>query len=146
MEQHFEDSHSLDISTKVSGTEFFSLTANAKGQFALIDRDITIDAPDLIATAEFIVPETKKDGLWVAEVQLIDSSQKNIGELQFTSLWSAPQELMEQQQKIEQQQEKVSISFGKYIFWGVIGVCLLVWFGRSIISNPKTNSPPDKIT
>ncbi|MDQ5886028.1 MAG: hypothetical protein QG628_425, partial [Patescibacteria group bacterium] len=135
----------IDAEVQSTGTKFVSLRANANGEFTLLDRNVTIDAPDLIATTDFIVPETQ-DGLWVTETQLIDSSRKNIGKLLFSSLWSAPQELTKQQKEIEQQQEKVSTSFGKYIFWGVIGIFLLVWFGWSVISNLKTNSPSDKNT
>ncbi len=124
----------LSVTPEVNATKFVSLQANASGQLTLLDDTVIIDAPDFIAAASFAVPETK-DGRWVADAKLVDSTRKEVGTLQFASLWSAPQELLEQQQK-------VSTSFGKFIFWGVIGICLLVWFGWSVFSNPQDQSPP----
>ena len=119
----------LSVTPEVSATQFVSVTANASGQFAILDRNVRIDAPDFIASAVFTVPETE-DGRWVAEAQLIDGSQRNVGTLKFASLWSA----------IKQQEQKVGKSYGKFIFWGVIGLCLLFWFGWSVISDSEDDS------
>lgn len=128
----------LSVTPEVNATKFVSLKANARGQLTLLDQNVIIDAPDFIAAASFTVPETT-DGRWVADAQLIDSSRKDVGTLQFASLWSAPQEL-------EEQQQKVSTSFGKFMFWGVIGLCLLIWFGWSVIKNQENEPPPQKGT
>lgn len=122
----------LSVTPEVKATQFVSIRASASGQIALLDRSATLDAPDFIASAEFIVPKTD-DGLWVADAKLIDGSQKDVGSLQFSSLWSAPQKLAEQK-------TKVASSFGNFLFWGVIGLCLLVWFGSSFVS--QRESPP----
>lgn len=116
----------LSVTPAVHATQFVSVQATANGQIALLDQNTSIDAVDFIASAQFVVPETE-DGLWVADAKLIDSSQQNVGSLQFASLWSAPQQLADQQ-------GKVSKTFGRFLFWGVIGVCLLGWFAWSVVT------------
>lgn len=122
----------LSVTPEINATQFVSVTSYVSGQIALIDSNVVINSPDFIAAAEFTVPETL-DGRWVAEAQLIDSSRDKVGTLNFASLWSAPQELKEQE-------GKVATSFGKFIFWGVIGLCLLGWFGWSVISSTENNA------
>lgn len=39
----------LSVTPTVQATQFISVSANASGQIALLDRDITIDAPDFVA-------------------------------------------------------------------------------------------------
>lgn len=128
----------VSVTPKVQATRFVSIQANASGQISLLDRSATLDAPDFVASAEFIVPQTD-NGLWVADAKLIDGSQKDVGSLQFASLWSAPQQLAEQK-------GKVASSFGRFLFWGCIGVCLLIWFGWSVISQNQTSAKPEKGT
>lgn len=126
----------LSVTPEVQATQFISVRANASGQIALLDRNTTLDAPDFVASAEFIVPETD-DGLWVADAKLIDASQQNVGALKFASLWSAPHQLAEQQRK-------VGSSFSKFLFWGVLGACFLGWFVWSVVTSTNdTNSKPE---
>jgi hypothetical protein len=128
----------LSVTPEVQATKFVSVRANANGQIALLDRSVTLDAPDFVASAEFIVPQTD-DGLWVAEANLIDGSQIDVGSLQFASLWSA-------QKQLNEQKGKVATSFGKFLFWGVIGLCLLTWFGWNVISQKQTPPKPKEGT
>lgn len=127
----------LSVTPRVQATQFISVQANANGQIALPDRNARLDAPDFVAFAQFTVPETD-DGLWVADAKLIDASNQDVGSLQFASLWSAPQQLADQK-------EKVARSFGGFLFWGVLGACMLGWFAWSVVKadagTPGEQSP-----
>lgn len=127
----------VSVSPEIRVTKFVSVRASASGEITLLDQHSTLDPPDFIASAHFLVPETE-DGLWVAEADLLDDARQNVGSLKFASLWSAPQILKEQQQK-------TATSFGKSLFWGVIAVCLAGWFLWSLATGSNsTEAKPDK--
>lgn len=120
----------LSVTPSIQATQFVSIGASAGGEVVLLDRNTTIDAPDFIAAAEFRVPESD-DGLWVADATLVDDSGKSVGALQFAALWSAPERLAEQE-------EKTKSSYGKFLFWGVIAICLLGWFAKQDTNDDST--------
>jgi hypothetical protein len=118
------------IGSDLSATRFLSLSSTASGQFVLLEKSQTIDAPDFIAQAEFIVPDSE-DGTWATEAKLFDSSGNNVGVLQFVSVWSAPKTL-------EKQASIVQSSFASMIFWAVVCGCALLWFIASLMNEPGT--------
>lgn len=119
------------VKPEIQATKFVSVSAVAIGsEIRLLDKSVTIDAPDFIAAAEFKVPASQ-DGRWVADSTLFDSAQNSVGTLQFASLWSAPQPSTAQQ--LAAQHKKVSTALGNGIFWGVLGVCLITWFGWRVV-------------
>jgi hypothetical protein len=114
-------------------TRYISINAGyVGGQIQLLDRNVVIDAPDPVANAEFVVPETK-DGVWMADGTLHDENGSDVGKIQFACVWSA---------KADWQAKVNSASgwLGSMVFWLVLGSCLLIWFFRQVFT--KGDSVP----
>lgn len=120
----------LEATAALQVTTFIPVRLSASGQLQLLEHNVTIDAPDYVATAEFRVPQTS-DGVWVADGQLWEPDGTAVGAIQMASMWSARQELT-------QQTSKTSSLFSSTIFWLVVGGCLLLWFLKSVFS-PSTS-------
>jgi hypothetical protein len=120
----------IQATAEVRVTRFVPVRANASGQLQLLDRELTIDASDYIASAVFEVPKTK-DGVWIADGQLLDASGKAVGAIQMASVWSARKDFAAQS-------SWVSSLFSSAVFWLVIGGCLLFWFVATVLQGNRT--------
>lgn len=114
------------LSGGVALTKYISATAAAGGTLQLLESKTVMDAPETVATAEFVVPESQ-DGVWFMNGQLIDSSGADVGTVQLACIWSARAE-------VEAQTETAASWFGSSVFWGVLGGCLLLVFVVSLVS------------
>jgi len=100
----------------IQATTFARLNFETSGSLRLLDRNMVIDKPDYIATAEFTAPSSP-DGRWLANGILHDSKNREVGKLQFAQIWRADPQLIQEAAK----------SHSRGIFWGVFGgVALLV--------------------
>ena len=73
----------FDLAPRIKVIKYVDVSVGyVGGQIRLLDRDVVIDVPDPIATAEFVVPESK-DGIWVADGTLRDTSEGDAGKIQF---------------------------------------------------------------
>ena len=116
------------INYSVGGTfqasQAFRLDGNIHGQLRVLDRNVVIDAPDFIATAEFKVPRITFTQEWVAKGPIVDSSGRTLGELSFTHVLSpgeAPGAAMKS-------------SLMNIAFWGTITLVCLAVFGKLLFS------------
>jgi hypothetical protein len=114
----------IQLGVEVRLTNWISIRPYIGGQIQLLDRNVMIDAPDLVATAEFTVPDSN-DGVWVADGTLHDENGSDVGKIQFACVWSAQGEL-------SRSEASVSNWLGSAVFWLVLGLCLLVWFLRQV--------------
>jgi len=122
----------LQASDTLSVTRFLPVSVAASGEFQFLDRRATMDAPDFMAYAEFVVPETE-DGVWLVDGKLYDSDHQSIGTIQIASVWSA-------KKQIAKQSNTVSSWFGSTVFWGVLGGCLLLLFIAQVIQDLRKTS------
>ena len=130
--------------------------ANVQGTFQLLDSPILVDAPDLIAWIEFVVPSYTSEP-WKVDGNLVDAAGRNSGILQFAQIWTPQQEAderarREEQAAIEQaQRERVQAESEaraarlKTIFWtsiAVIGsIVLLVYLLRYTTEKASPSQP-----
>lgn len=113
----------IHVTSEILATKFARVNVEASGSLRLLDRDMVIDAPDYIATAEFTAPSSP-DGRWLANGVLRDSQNHEVGKLQFAQIWRADPQLVQEAAK----------AHSGAIFWGVLGgVVILVagWFLKS---------------
>lgn len=102
------------------------------GQIQLVQKNLTIDASDYIATAELTVPETP-DGHWVANGKIYDGKNREVGTMQFAQIWrplNSPAGL----QQIGDDRAK---AHKRMVFWGGIGIACAIVFGGLVLSNWK---------
>lgn len=122
----------IDLSPEVKINRFVSIRPwTVGGQIQLLDRNIVLDAPDPVATAEFVVPEAA-GGFWAADATLYDGSGNDVGNVQFACVQSAKGEWQEHA-------SAASGWLGSAIFWLVLGTCLLIWFVKQVFSK----GPPE---
>jgi len=120
----------------VAAQAMFRADVEANGHIQLLDKNMTIDTYDYIATAEFIVP-TSPDGRWVADGVLHDSKGRTVGSLRLAQLWRP----IPTRPLIEDAVGKRGAAFGKFVFWGVLGVVLLAVVVKLLASkDTKANS------
>lgn len=112
----------LQATADLSVTQFIPVRATASGALQLLDRRLTIDAPEEIASAVFEVPESA-DGLWRADGRLFDTSDNAVGTIQMCCTWSG-------RHKMEMQSEVVNRSRQSSVFWLTVGGGLLLLFLR----------------
>jgi len=121
---------SYRVTSEISCTTFARVNVEASGQIRLLDRNMVIDAPDYIATAEFTAPSSP-DGRWLANGILRDSENRDVGKLQFAQIWRADPQLV----------QEAAQSHSRGIFWGVFGgVALLVGVTALFSKNQKTTA------
>lgn len=107
---------SYRVTSQIACTTFARVNVEASGGIRLLDRNVIIDAPEYIATAEFRVPSSP-DGRWVANGVLRDTQNREVGKLQFGQIWRADPQLI----------PAAAQSHSRAIFWWVFGgVALLV--------------------
>ncbi len=117
------------VTTEISCTTFARANIETSGGIRLLDRNMVIDAPDYIATAEFRAPNSQ-DGRWLAHGVLRDAQNREVGKLQFGQIWRADPQLVPQ----------VAESRSRWIFWAVFGgVALLVGL-TALFSKTQRNS------
>ena len=117
----------FDLAPRIKVIKYVDVSVGyVGGQIRLLDRDVVIDAPDPIATAEFVVPESK-DGIWVADGTLRDTSEGDAGKIQFACVWSAKREWQEGV-------NSASGWLGTAVFWLVLGSCLLILFLKQVFA------------
>lgn len=125
---------SIYMAPEIQVTKYVSIRPGyVGGQIQLLDRNVVIDAPDPVATAEFVVPETK-DGFWAADATLYDDSGNDVGNLQFACVRSDKREWQEHM-------SAASGWLGSAVFWLVLGLCFLIWFVKQVFfrSIPATD-------
>lgn len=120
----------IDVSSDLRVTQFIPVRSGASGTIRLLDRQVTIDAPDYIAECVFEVPLTI-NGIWMADGQLQDEDGNSVGAIQMASVWAARRDF-------DEQANLASSWRSSGVFWLVIGVCCFLWFLKSVfIPNKK---------
>ena len=118
------------LTANVTALQAVLLEARSTGSFQLLDRPVTIDGPDIIATAEFQVPRFSFSDTWVAQGHITNASGATVGELQFSRLWNSqidpPGATKDALQRI--------------IFWGALSVFLSIAAIRLLCFSPKSKS------
>jgi hypothetical protein len=114
------------ITSEIQATTFARLNVETSGSLRLLDRNMVIDAPDYIATAEFTAPSSP-DGRWLANGVLHDSQNREVGKLQFAQIWRADPQLVQEAAK----------SHSRGIFWGVFGGVALLVGGVALFSKSQ---------
>ena len=118
------------VTTDIQATTFARVNVETSGSLRLLDRNMVIDPPDYIATAEFTAPSSP-DGRWLANGILHDSQNREVGKLQFAQLWRADPQLVQEAAK----------SHSRGVFWGVFGgVALLVGVVALFSKSQKTTA------
>ncbi len=96
----------LNVSAGVVANKLLKLNAQADGSFQILDKDMRILQPICMATAEFVVPESR-DGRWLAEAVFRDTDNNTVGRLQFAQMWDNP--IIEARE-----------AHSNYVFWIVV--------------------------
>lgn len=110
---------------EVSCRQFAGANVEASGKIRLLDRNMQLDAPDYIASAEFSTPSSA-DGRWLANGTLYDSQKRQVGKLQFAQIWRADPTLI----------PSAAQAHSRSVFWYVLGgvgllVAVVVLFSRN---------------
>lgn len=119
---------SISVSPEIQANKYINISGYIGGKIQLLDRNVVIDAPDPVATAEFVVPETGED-FWVADGTLHDDSGNGVGSIQFACVRSARGEW-------QQHASAAAEWLGTAVFWLVLGSCLLIWFVKQVFAKP----------
>jgi hypothetical protein len=104
----------------------------ASGQIQLLNENVTLDAPDYIATAEFVVPETK-DGIWVANGIVYDNKNLEVGTVQLAQIWRP----LNSPAGIRRIKKEINEARSKMIFWGGVGVVCVAVFAKLLFDQRK---------
>jgi hypothetical protein len=127
--------------------------ATAAGTIQLLDKSITVDAQDFIASVEFVAPDTTSKP-WKADGRLVDSKGANSGHIQFAQVWTPEQEAAEQVRRaqaaaIEQARRarleaeaKASAARFSTIFWTVVGALGVLALIVYLLRNSKIAQQP----
>jgi len=105
------------VTSTISCYSMVRIDSQGSGSIRLLDHHAVIDAPDFIASAEFSAPDSQGER-WVADGKLIDSSNRNVGSLQFAQFWMADPQLA----------QEIAKAHSEWIFWVVFGGVLLCVF------------------
>lgn len=117
---------------KKSISRALTVKATATGSIQLIDRPVSIDSHDCIASAVFSVPDYV-DGKWWGRVQLLDEKNRDIGELEFKQLGQVPWERYQQILRDRRKTKALLISSS------VLAACgLLVFFRFTFVRGKST--------
>jgi hypothetical protein len=96
-------------------------------QFLAKEEHVTLDAPELVAVAEFLAPKTSEE-LWVADGLIVDQKNRQVGKFQFSQVWRAEPVIVEEiQSEIEKEE-------GSKVFWYGIAVVFILIFGKLMIT------------
>lgn len=114
----------------VQSTMLIDTKGTGRGQIQLVKKNLTIDPPDIIATAEIIVPDAP-DGHWVANGKIYDSKNREVGKMQFSQIWRP----LNSPAGIKQLEGERAKAHKKMIFWGGIGIVFVFVFGGLVVSN-----------
>lgn len=125
-----QSSVSYSVTADVSCKPFLKAKVEAGGKVRLLDRNMELDAADYIATAEFTAPNTREDR-WVANGVLRDSSNREVGKLQFGQVWCSHPEVL------ARATEAADTAHSDFVFWSVLGGVALVIFGKLIFSRTQ---------
>ena len=123
------------INYSVSGTfkafQAIKVESHFHGQIQILNRNVVIDAPDYIATAEFTVPRFTFTQEWVAKGPVVDSKGKTLGELSFTHVLSPS----------EAPGAAMKSSLMSMVFWGAITLVCVAVFGKLLFSRWSAAKP-----
>lgn len=122
----------IQLTAEFSVTRFIPVRAITSGSLKLLDRPLTIDAPELIATAVFEVPDSK-EGVWLADGQLLDSNHNPVGTIQMSCIWSSRRD-REKQSDVVKRFRKSSV------FWLVLGGGLILLFLRGVFESGENKT------
>jgi hypothetical protein len=125
-----QTSVSYNVTADVSCKPFLKAKVEAGGKVRLLDRNMELDAADYIATAEFTAPNTQEDR-WVANGVLRDSSNREVGKLQFGQVWRSHPEVL------SRATEEADTAHSDFVFWCVLGGVGIVIFGKLIFSRTQ---------
>ncbi len=107
------------------------VTLSASGTVQLVDRYVTLDAPEFIAYAEFIAPDTD-ESVWAADGILKDQYNRNVGKIQFSQIWKADPDV------IDAAESELIRSGKSKVFWFGLSAVLVLVFGKMLFfSNSK---------
>lgn len=122
----------ISVAPEVQVTKYISIRSGyVGGQIQLLEGNVVIDAPDPVATAEFVVPESE-DGFWAADATLFDDSGNNAGNLGFTCVQRSGR------RDWQEHRSAASGWLGSAAFWMVLGSCFLIWFVKEVFSKGKS--------
>ena len=127
MQSRFE----VSASSGIKAAAPYFVDVSAAGSFRVLHRDVTIDAPDFIASTSFVVPETE-DGVWVTSTRFTDSNGETVGDLDLSCIWSGVHAASQRSEQITRETEDAKSAWKTAIFWGVLGAVLLAAFVASL--------------
>lgn len=123
---------SFDIGSNISVCQPISISVGASGTVQVIGSHVTLDSPEFIAVAEFIVPDTEET-VWVADGILRDEYSREVGRIQFSQIWKADPA------QIDAAEADVISSRESKVFWFGLSAVLVLVFGKMFFtSNTKS--------
>ncbi len=125
-----QSSVSYSVTTDISCSPVLKAKIEAGGKIRVLDRNMELDAADYIASAEFTSPSTSEDR-WVANGVLRDSSNREVGKLQFGQVWRSHPEV------IQSATEEADTAHSNFVFWSALGVVGIAIFGKLIFSRTQ---------
>lgn len=129
------------ISADVACTKMSKVHIEASGKIRLLDKNVVVAAPDMIATAEFRAPELPGSTGWRAAGPLFDSSNRKVGELHFAKIWEADrQDILAAEEAVRKASRDAAVAHSKKIFWSIMGGVFILVTVAVLISKSTTAS------
>jgi hypothetical protein len=124
------------VTERPTATKLKAVRSTTTGSIQLLDSPLVLDAPDYIATVEFVVPNSPH---WSVKGRIFDAKAREVGSTEFRQLWRPAKPAVLKVQ-IEKDRTRAKASM---VWWAGLTIVLGAVFVKSLFGNWRKTDPPE---